>query len=107
MGEGQFFLGWQGNISYQDTTHRYEVRWSLSPITNANYNSAAIVPGSPFGGSGNQTGWVGANFGVSTGGSAYYFAIKDLDGGGSYVSKIDYNIGGPVVPSPINLKVFP
>lgn len=104
LGGGHFYLGWQGDQAYTATKHQYEIRWSLSPITNNNYNNATIVPGSPFGGAANPTNFIGANFMIEAhDNTVYYFAIKDIDGGVPYVSKIDYIVGNatPEASKPI------
>ncbi len=96
FGNGRFQIGWHGNSQYSHNGHRYEVRYSNTPITNANYSSATVVPGGPFRRTPESVNFMKAGFTINNvkEGSRYFFAIKDIDSGIPYVSKIDYLVNG-------------
>lgn len=93
FGMGHFQIGWHSDgLPYNN--HKFEVRYSTSPITNANYSSATVCPNSPYTLAPNAYHWIKAEFTISVKESTrYYFAIKDIDSDLPYVSKIDYLIG--------------
>jgi hypothetical protein len=94
QGSGLFQIGWHGNSQYQHNGHRYEVRYSTSPITNANYSSATVAPGGPFSRLAGSYNFIMAEFTVQVqDNTRYYFAIKDIDSNIPYVTKIDYPLG--------------
>lgn len=100
FGNGHFQIGWHGNSQYTHNNHRYEVRYSTLPISNANYSSAYVVPGGPFRLVSGAYNFIKADFTISTSnGRRYYFAIKDIDSDIPYVSKIDYFVGGSSLPT--------
>lgn len=94
FGEGHFQIGWYGEFRISNN-HHYEVRYSTSPITNANYLSCTIVPRcSNLVKVPNSYSWVKADFSISVqDNTRYYFAIKDLDSDNRYVTRIDYPLG--------------
>ena len=95
FGDGTFQIGWHGSSQYSDGNcddHTFEVRYSTSPITNADYASTVIVPGSPFSQYPSSYNFWQANFTIPITSGTAYFAIKDLDSASPYVSKIDYPI---------------
>lgn len=99
QGNGLFQIGWHGNSNYEHNGHRYEVRYSTSPITNANYSSATVAPGGPFSLHPGSYNFMLAEFSIQVqDNTRYYFAIKDIDSNIPYVSKIDYPLGdvGPM-----------
>lgn len=107
FGHGHFLISWHGNSQYIHNGHRYEVRYSMSPITNANYSSAAQCPGGPFSLATGSYNWIKADFTISVQDcTRYYFAIKDLDSSSPYVSKIDYKTGTEPPSAPANLIIF-
>lgn len=101
MGAGRFILHWYNSPSslgplVEDT---YDVYYSASPLTNANYTSGTLIdddvtqaPGR--GGTYYDNYFVSdVNTGITSG--TVYFAIKDNAGDApAYVSKIDYAIDG-------------
>ncbi|GEM_PF-1983408 len=100
FGNGRFQIGWHGNSQYTHNNHRYEIRYSTSPITNANYSTALLVPGGPFRLAPGAYNFIKADFTITVNnGKRYYFAIKDIDSASSYVSKIDYWVGDQVSSS--------
>ena len=94
FGEGHFQLNWRGEYCTWNNSH-YEVRYSTSPITNANYLSAQIAPGcsnvAKISARGTYS-WVKADFTIPITSGTAYFAIKDLDSDNPYVTRIDYPI---------------
>ena len=94
FGEGHFQINWHGEFRCWNNSH-YEVRYSTSPITNANYLSAQIAPGcSNLSKVPGSYSWVKADFTISVqDNTIYYFAIKDLDSDNPYVTRIDYPVG--------------
>lgn len=115
LGGGRFLIGWHGNSQYAHNGHRYQVRYSTSPITNANFSQAVIVPGSPFSLASGAYNWIKADFTISVNeGTRYYFAIKDIDSSSEYVSKIDYLVGdsqtsdniAPLTPTNVEVRVL-
>ena len=92
FGAGHFQINWHGKSLHDHSVQHYEVRYSTSPITNANYDSATIAPGcsdlSLVPGSYN---WMKADFTTPIANGTAYFAIKDMKTGhDTYITKIDY-----------------
>ena len=99
---GKWYTGWQdmsyadrnGSNTNDDTNSTFEMRWSTNPITNSNYNSAAIVEPEWFtspthtsvnNGIRRENAWstrVWTRFdlpvGVETNNNKLYFAVKDV-----------------------------
>ncbi|RKY35269.1 MAG: hypothetical protein DRP78_05610, partial [Candidatus Omnitrophota bacterium] len=93
FGEGHFQINWHGDLRVESNSHHYELRYSTSLITNANYSSAAIAPGcSDLTKVSESYNLMSADFTIPITTGTAYFAIKDLDSVSSYVSKIDYFI---------------
>lgn len=103
FGEGHFQLNWHGERRASND-HHYEVRYSTSPIINANYSSAQLAPGcSDLTKVVGSYSWVKADFTIPVeNGQIYYFAIKDLSSDNPYVTRINYPVGdaGERAPSP-------
>ena len=93
FGAGHFQLNWRGGLKVASPSNHYELRYSTSPITNANYNSATMAPGcsdiTKVDGSYN---WMTADFSIPVTSGTAYFAIRDITSGSPYVARIDYPI---------------
>lgn len=91
MGEGRFIVGWRGNSQYVHNGDTYDLYWSTSPITNANYTSATKAAEAVALKVGTYN-WMEADITIPATSGTVYFAIKDLDDDSTVVSKIDYAI---------------
>jgi len=100
FGNGHFQLNWHGNSQYNHNNHHYEVRYSASPITNANYDSATIAPGcSDISRVPGAYNWMSANTTIPITSGTAYFAVKDTEPGyNNNHAKIDY-------PTPNNNQI--
>ena len=82
-GQGEATLSWTspGNDAYSGTADHYVIRYSLSPLTEANWLAAAAVISPPF----PQQAGRNESFVVNglTPGSTYYFGIKTYDEAGN------------------------
>ena len=96
FGDGHFQVNWHGNSQYDHNDHHYEVRYSASPITNANYDSATISPGcSDVTKVPDSYNWMKADFTIPITSRTAYFAIKDLETGyDACIAGIDYPVSG-------------
>lgn len=98
MGEGRFIMGWRGNSQYVHNGNKFDVYWSASPISNANYSSSMKVA-EAVGLKAGTYNWIETEFTVPMSSGTAYFAIKDLDDNSSVVSKIDYTINDAYIDS--------
>lgn len=71
-----------GDDGYQGRATRYDMRYSLTPITGSNFDRATPVPGLPVPGSPRTRDRV--EVGGLTPETAYYFAIKTVDETGNW-----------------------
>lgn len=127
-------IGWNDTSNYANHDSKYEIRWSTTPITNANFSKASLVKPLDFAvgefaihksNTYKNMLWTRFNLpqGTETGNSKIYFAVKDISvAGGGYqaspsplIHTIDYSLrpttaGGPTPePAPLvrpaNLKI--
>lgn len=120
-------IGWSDNTSLTNHDREYEIRWSTSPITNANWSSASIVIPQDYVVKTNHVHkantyslllWT--RFKLPTGTEAnntkLYFAVKDVgvssglysNSASPYIHNIDYDIKpGNALISPKNLRIAP
>jgi len=118
--DGHWEIGWNDLSVNGPNDKEYEIRWATSPITNANFNSAAVVQPLDFVVNGNHVhksnGWkmqLWTRFDLPVGAetnSNLYFAVKDVsiaDGvytapPNSFIHTIDYTLQlQDVSPPPI------
>ncbi|MEA1925026.1 MAG: hypothetical protein U9M95_04070 [Candidatus Altiarchaeota archaeon] len=91
-------------IGCDTKNHDFQVRYSTSPITTANFSSATIAGTFNY----LESTWnqVAVLFNITntddSGATHYYFAVDDMDDGTSYVSKIDYMFGSSSNLTPIS-----
>lgn len=100
-GSGSFTVGWNGSTMYADISDTFDVYFSASPLTNANYSTSGTLANDDLAETG--YGYDISNYyettistGITTG--TVYFAIKCNNvSAPAYVSKIDYPLTSPSV----------
>jgi len=112
LGSGNFTMGWRSNNpndSEHAGTHSYNVYYSSTPLTNANYSTTGTeVTEGPFTRTtdwGHYTNVVTGTFSTGITSGTVYFAIKDISDESVVVSKIDYAIDEEPAPAAVTTSI--